>query len=122
MIEVYNKIDQADDDGRRRIANMVERTPLAAAVSALDGEGVDHLLAQVAAQVSRHDRPVRLQLPHGDGATLAWLYQVGEVIERRDDEQSAWLVVRLDAANSGRLEKRLGRSLAWADEEIKAAE
>ena len=65
---------------------------------------------------------MRLQLPHGDGAILAWLYQVGEVIERRDDEQSAWLVVRLNAANAGRLEKRLGRSLAWADEEIKAAE
>lgn len=44
------------------------------------------------------------------------------MIERRDDEQSVWLVVRLDAANGGRLEKRLGRSLDWADEEIKAAE
>jgi GTP-binding protein HflX len=122
MIEVYNKIDQADEETRRRVANMVERTPLAAAVSALSGEGMEQLLSLVAGQVGRHERPVRLQLPHGDGATLAWLYQVGEVVERRDDEQSAWLVVRLDAANVGRLEKRLGRPVAWADEDIKAAE
>ena len=122
MIEVFNKIDQADDEARRRIANMVERTPLAAAVSALRGDGTDHLLSLIGRQVGRDDRAVRLQLPHQEGATLAWLYQVGEVIERRDDEQSVWLVVRLNAANAGRLEKRLGRALDWADEDIKAAE
>jgi len=61
-------------------------------------------------------------VPHHDGATLAWLYQVGEIVERRDDEAAVWLVVRLDAANAGRLEKRLGRPLDWADEAIKAAE
>ncbi len=122
MIEVYNKIDQADDEARRRIANLVDRTPLATALSALSGEGMDRLLTLIGRQVGRNDRAVRLALPHQDGATLAWLYQVGEVIERRDDEQSVWLVVRLDAANGGRLEKRLGRSLDWADEEIKAAE
>ena len=122
MIEVYNKIDQADDDVRHRVINMVGRTPLAAAVSALSGEGADQLLALIGQQVGRHDRAVRLHLPHSDGATLAWLYQVGEVVERRDDEQSAWLVVRLDAANAGRLEKRLGHPLDWVEEEARAAE
>jgi GTP-binding protein HflX len=122
MIEVYNKIDRADDEGRRRIANLVERTPLAAGLSALSGEGTDRLLSLIGQQVGRNDRAVRLQLPLHDGATLAWLYQVGEVIERRDDEQSVWLVVRLDGANAGRLEKRLGRPVVWADGEIKAAE
>jgi len=33
-----------------------------------------------------------------------------------------WLVVKLNAANAGRLEKRLGRPLDWADSVIKAAE
>ncbi len=122
MIEVFNKIDQADDEARLRIDNIIQRTPLAVAVSALSGEGLDDLLSMIGRQVGRHERPVRVQLPHHDGSTLAWLYQVGEVMERRDDEQSVWLVVRLDAANAGRLEKRLGRPLQWLDEEIKAAE
>jgi GTPase len=122
MIEVFNKIDQAGGDDRRRIANLVERTPLTAAVSALSGEGCEQLLALIGGQVGRHDRPVRLALPHEDGATLAWLYKVGEIVERRDDEQTVWLVVKLDAANAGRLEKRLGTALEWADDLAKAAE
>ena len=122
MIEVFNKMDQASADGRQRVANLVDRTPLAVAVSALSGEGCEQLLELIGRQVGRHDRPVRLSLPHHDGATLAWLYQVGEIVERRDDEETVWLVVRLDAANAGRLEKRLGHALDWADDGVKAAE
>ncbi len=122
MIEVYNKMDQAGADDRQRVANLVQRTPLAVAVSALSGEGCEQLLALIGRQVGRDDRPVRISLPHHDGATLAWLYQVGEIVERRDDEEMVWLVVRLDAANAGRLEKRLGRPLDWADDAVKAAE
>ena len=122
MIEVFNKIDQAGGDDRRRIANLVERSPLAVAVSALSGEGCEALLELIGRQVGRHERPVRLALPHSDGATLAWLYQVGEILDRRDDEETAWLLVKLDAANAGRLEKRLGHPLDWADELVEAAE
>ena len=111
MIEVFNKMDQASADGRQRVANLVDRTPLAVAVSALSGEGCEQLLELIGRQVGRHDRPVRISLPHHDGATLAWLYQVGEIVERRDDEETVWLVVRLDAANAGRLEKRLRAAL-----------
>ncbi len=122
MIEVYNKMDQAGTDDRQRIANLVQRTPLAVAVSALSGEGCPQLLELIGHQVGRHDRPVQISLPHRDGATLAWLYQVGEIMERRDDEETVWLVVRLDAANAGRLEKRLGHPLDWADDAVRAAE
>ena len=122
MIEVYNKMDQACTDDRQRIGNLVQRTPLAVAVSALSGEGCPQLLELIGHQVGRHDRPVRISLPHRDGATLAWLYQVGEIMERRDDEETVWLVVRLDAANAGRLEKRLGHPLDWADDAVRAAE
>ena len=122
MIEVFNKIDQADDDDRRRIANLTERSPLTVAVSALSGEGCEQLLALIGEQIGRHDRPIRVALPHADGATLAWLYQVGEIIERRDDEQTVWLVVKLDAANAGRLEKRLGTPLEWVDGPVESAE
>ena len=116
MIEVFNKIDLADQDPRERITNLVARTPLSAAVSAISGEGTEDLLTLIGQQAGRHERTVRLSLPHEDGATLAWLYQAGEVMERRDDESNAWLVVRLDAANIGRLEKRLGRAIAPSED------
>ena len=122
MIEVFNKIDKAGKDDRRRIANLVERSPLAATVSAFSGEGCKELLALIGRQAGRDERPVRLALPHVDGATLAWLYQVGEIVARRDDAETVWLVVKLNAANAGRLEKRLGHPLDWADSVVKAAE
>ncbi|MDA1099726.1 MAG: GTPase HflX [Proteobacteria bacterium] len=121
MIEVFNKIDRASDDDRRRIANLVERSPLAVAVSAFSGEGCEQLLALIGRQVGLDERLVRLALPHQDGATLAWLYQIGEIVERRDDEQTVWLVVKLNAANAGRLEKRLGSALDWVDDLVKIA-
>ena len=122
MIEVYNKVDQADDDGRIRIANLIERTPLAVAASALSGEGVEELLALIGQQVSCNDRLAHVQLPHSDGATLAWLHQVGQIVDRCDEQNFVRLEVRLDAANAGRLEKRLGRSLDFLQETIKAVE
>ncbi len=41
-----------------------------------------------------------------DGASLAWLYDHGEVVERRDDSDSIRLRVRLDEANALRFERR----------------
>ena len=111
MIEVYNKIDQADNDRRTRIANLVKRTPLAVATSALNGEGAEELLALIGQQVSCNERLVHVQLPHSDGATLAWLHQVGQIVDRRDGQDCIRLEVRLDSANAGRLEKRLEPSL-----------
>ena len=111
MIEVYNKIDQADNDRRIRIANLVKRTPLAVSTSALSGEGIEELLALIGQQISCNERLVHVQLPHSDGATLAWLHQVGEIVDRHDGQEFIRLEVRLDSANAGRLEKRLGPSL-----------
>ena len=111
MIEVYNKIDQADNDRRIRIANLVKRTPLAVSTSALSGEGVEELLALIGQQISCNERLVHVQLPHSDGATLAWLHQVGQIVDRRDGQDCIRLEVRLDSANAGRLEKRLEPSL-----------
>ena len=65
---------------------------------------------------------MHVQLAHSDGATLAWLHQVGQIVDRRDEQNFARLEVRLDAANVGRLEKRLGRSLDFLYETTKAAE
>ena len=41
-----------------------------------------------------------------DGATIAWLYRHGEVLERDDDGENAHLRVGLDAADAARFARR----------------
>ena len=50
--------------------------------------------------------PVRLDVPLSDGKTLAWIYEHGEVLGRRDDAEAAHLSVRLSEADLGRLRHR----------------
>jgi GTP-binding protein HflX len=45
-------------------------------------------------------------VPLSDGATIAWLYRHGEVRSRRDEGDTAWLTVALDAAAAAQFERR----------------
>ena len=49
---------------------------------------------------------MRLDVPLSDGKTLAWIYEHGEVLGRRDDAEAAHLSVRLTEADLGRLRHR----------------
>jgi GTP-binding protein HflX len=76
------------------------------AVSAVTGEGCDALLALFDKRVESDRLPVRLDVAISDGATLAWLYQHGEVLSREDDEREAHIDVRLSEADLGRFKSR----------------
>jgi len=86
---VVNKVDAVDPLRRRRLAN---RFPDALQVSALTGEGLDELRARLAERFGDRFEPVRLLLPHGDGAKLAELYALGAPIEERVDAPEGVLV------------------------------
>ncbi|MCF4164651.1 GTPase HflX [Zavarzinia compransoris] len=109
MIEVLNKVDLLPDDERAALFNRAARLHTVLPVSALTGEGVDGLLATLDEKLGAARRFVELSVPLSDGAALAFLYQHGEVVERRDgDDGLAHLTVGLDPADLGRFEKRFG--------------
>ena len=56
--------------------------------------------------ISKDYRLAEVSLPHEDGASLAWLYEHGEVVERRDDADSIHLKVRLSNPNWERFRQR----------------
>ena len=109
VIEVLNKIDLLDQESRDVVSARASRRSDQVPVSALSGEGLDALLALVARRLGEHKDVVELAVPHGDGAALAWLYDHGEVLSRRDDEQVAHLRVSLDAGELARFERHHGR-------------
>jgi GTP-binding protein HflX len=87
---VLNKIDRVDPLARRRLAN---RFPGAVQVSALTGEGLDALRAELARRFDDRWERVRLLVPYDEGARLAELYELGTPIEEREDTPDGVLVL-----------------------------
>jgi GTP-binding protein HflX len=87
---VLNKADHLDALARRRLRN---RFPEAVQISARTGEGLDELRARVASRFGERFEPVRLLIPHEDGARLAELYALGAPIEERSDRPDGVLLV-----------------------------
>ncbi|HJO68556.1 MAG TPA: GTPase HflX, partial [Rhodospirillales bacterium] len=75
-------------------------------VSALTGEGCDALLAVLDERLSADYALVDVRLSIDDGAALAWLYDRGEVIERREDDTAIHLKVRLAPTDAARFARR----------------
>jgi len=106
LIEVLNKIDLLDEASRNALLTQTQRNEEVVALSARTGEGCDGLLALIARRLDSTARAVRIDVPLTDGKTLAWIYQRGEVLGRRDDGEAAHLSVRLSDADLGRLRHR----------------
>jgi GTPase len=106
LIEVLNKIDLLDEGTRDALVNQAQRNEEVVALSARTGEGCDGLLALFARRLDSTARAVRIDVPLSDGKTLAWIYERGEVLGRRDDADAAHLSVRLSDADLGRLRHR----------------
>lgn len=107
LIEVLNKTDLLEEAEKGVLANQAARgnTPVVL-LSAATGEGCESLTAAIEKRITENFQIVEIALAHDDGASLAWLYDHGEVIERRDEDDGVHLKVRIDAANWARFEHR----------------
>lgn len=117
LIEVWNKIDNLDEDGRAALMARARRSqdvndPMAVAVSAVTGEGCERLLGILAGLVD-DDASIEADLMPSDGEALAWLYRHGRVVRREDrDDGGLHLEVRLDPQARGRFERLYPHALA----------
>ncbi len=98
IVEVLNKADLLGG------IDAVARRPGAVAVSALTGEGLPALREAIDARIAAGMEQAEYEIPHADGARLAWLYEHGEVLAREDDESAAHVRVRLLPADRARFE------------------
>jgi GTP-binding protein HflX len=92
---VLNKIDRLD--GRQVVERLLEARG-GVAVSAHTGEGLDRLRTAIEAALRPIGGPVRLRIPHADGAALALCYERGRVVARGDDSEHVELTVELPSA------------------------
>jgi GTP-binding protein HflX len=113
LIEVWNKIDRLDGDTRARLGNRAERCPAGrrpVLVSALSGEGLDRLLAEIEARLAARRVTLDLIVDAADGAGVSWLHRHTEVMRKalRGDGALA-ITVRADPANAEKVRAKFAR-------------
>ncbi|MBB4154047.1 GTP-binding protein HflX [Sphingomonas jinjuensis] len=107
-IEAWNKLDLLDAERHEDILAEAARRSDVAAISALDGEGVDRLIAEVAELLTAGHRRYSITLDAADGAGAAWLHQHGEVLGHEVDGDHAHYEVRMAPADHDRFVRRNG--------------
>jgi GTP-binding protein HflX len=91
LIEVWNKIDLLPDESLAAAVAQAERTDGLAAVSALTGQGVTGLVADIEARVGETRHPGRVTVSYSDGHKRAWLHQAGAVTAETETD-AGWLI------------------------------
>jgi GTP-binding protein HflX len=99
---VFNKIDTVDDTARTRLARLY---PEAIAVSALDGEGTEHLTAAIDEALRRRLTEVELTIPYERGDVLAAVHRDGEVIKEEHLPDGTRIHARLPGPRLARFEE-----------------
>jgi len=109
MIEVFNKADLVTSDQFEPLINRAARADLAGVVvSARTRAGCDALLDLLDERLAADSRLLDVTVPVADGATLAWLYERGEVMDRSDEDGVVKVTVRLTPADAERFARRDG--------------
>ena len=108
MLEALNKIDLLEEQNKIKMLQNSAKNDRKRAISALAGDGIDELLCLIDDKISQAYKLVTIQVPYHDGATIAWLYQHGEVVASEETETHVRLQVRLEGADFERVKRREG--------------
>jgi len=98
-VMVFNKTDLLPN--REVAARFLERHPHAVAISAMTGDGLPALLAEIGSRLRPEREFVQVAIPHERADVLARLHKVGQVVERRFYAKTARLKVRLPPHHHG---------------------
>ncbi|MCD9146865.1 GTPase HflX [Pseudophaeobacter flagellatus] len=94
QIEVWNKLDQLPEDVAEARRQRAAREDGIHAISALTGEGIDALLADVAVKLEGVRHVESFTLPFSDGKKRAWLFRQDVVTSEEQTEEGFALTVR----------------------------
>jgi len=112
ITEALNKIDLLPAEARaaleERVARQDNNPPVA--ISAVTGQGLDRLVQRIQDVLGDKLSELELDLGFDEGATLAWIYEHGEVLDRADGEDGIHLRVRLDPRSHSQLLTRIDSS------------
>ena len=99
---MLNKADALDEDRRRELAF---RHPDGVLISAVSGEGIEHLLETIVAEFDKRLVDLDLLVPYREGATLNELHRLAGDLDREDRPEGVHVAVRLPRPVAARFER-----------------
>ena len=110
VLEAWNKVDLVDESARAAMLEKKERPPVA--ISAITGEGLDHLATLIEERIAGSLQTVRLTLaPHRAG-DVDWIYRNSTVLNRENlEDGSIELTLRATASIREELATKYGPAL-----------
>jgi GTP-binding protein HflX len=93
VLMVFNKMDQLNGNGA--LNRLQEKYPNAVGISAMTGDGISTLLAELGTQLRPTREFLELRVPHEQAAVIARLHAVGQVVERSYRGAKAKFKVRI---------------------------
>jgi GTP-binding protein HflX len=109
---VFNKIDQVESPGI--IEHYVETHRPAVSISAKTQQGFDAFLAELGAQLKPIRQFLELKIPQEKSQVMSRLYEVGQVEERRFEDNDAFFKVRIPPQCHHEFEPYLVKDLEMA--------
>lgn len=108
VIEVWNKIDRLDEGNRERLLQDKTNRKPPIAISAVTGEGIDDLMDVIEQRVAGGLGDIAITVPPGKLGLIDWIYQNGDVTERKDNEDgSVTMQVQATSAAREEIKRRL---------------
>ncbi len=89
-LEVFNKVDLLDDEARGALAR---RHPLALAVAAATGEGIDGLVARIAQAAAAADEHLEVLIPYQRGDLVSLAHERCHIVSEAHEEAGTRLVL-----------------------------
>jgi GTP-binding protein HflX len=108
IIEALNKIDRAPAHERQDANREQKFNNRKVAISALTGEGTEKLLETVSDVLFGGRTEVSYKIDPADGRAVSWLYEHGEVLDRKDKDDHSVFKILLDEADIGKFANRYG--------------
>ena len=81
IIEIWNKIDLVDSETRKSLKNIAKRKTRIQAISAINGDGISTLVAELKSKIGPQKFSETLIVPFKFGDRKAWLHENGVVVD-----------------------------------------
>lgn len=105
QLEVWNKIDQMEADEIAASQARSERSDDIFAISAITGEGIDRLLAEIAVRLQGEHSIEELSLPFSAGKERAWLFAEGVIESEAQTDDGFDITVKWTAKQAAQFKK-----------------
>ncbi len=111
ILQVWNKIDNLEAENRAALIEKASALGNIVPVSAVTGEGLDQLLAEISHRISGILTETTITLTSSQLSLLPWLYDHAIVDHREDlEDGSVSLDIRIAEKETIELDRKLGRS------------